>query len=263
VDSMRRFTGFRKTPSELSQSAHRQLNMYALAASAAGVGALALAQTAEAKVVYTPAHHVIGRNTIFRLDLNHDGKTDFTLGYRYFSTNSGLLGSVYAFGPQGNRVEGTIRAGGGFLAAALNRGARVPNRRRFSQENARMAYVCGGLLNYCLQTVVYSGNWFNVTNRYLGLKFRIDGKIHFGWARLSIQWVRSHFSATLTGYAYETIPNKAVFAGKTNGQDDAFIEETKAGAIFRALDPAILGGLALGAPGLSARRRRKPSANVQ
>ena len=47
--------------------------MYALAASVAGAGALAISQPANAKIVYTPAHVVIsaGRNVLF--DLNHDG----------------------------------------------------------------------------------------------------------------------------------------------------------------------------------------------
>ena len=47
---------FRKT-AKLSESIHQQLSMYALAASAAGVGMLA--QPAEAKIVYTPVHHVV------------------------------------------------------------------------------------------------------------------------------------------------------------------------------------------------------------
>jgi len=47
--------------------------MYALAASAAGVSLLALAQSSEAKVAYTKVHQVIGTNGIYSLDLNHDG----------------------------------------------------------------------------------------------------------------------------------------------------------------------------------------------
>ncbi len=39
-----------RTPSRLSDSLHHRLNMYALAASAAGVGVLALAQPAEAEI---------------------------------------------------------------------------------------------------------------------------------------------------------------------------------------------------------------------
>jgi hypothetical protein len=45
-----------RTPANLSASVHQQLTMYALAASTAGVGALGLGQTAEAKVVYTPSN---------------------------------------------------------------------------------------------------------------------------------------------------------------------------------------------------------------
>jgi hypothetical protein len=46
-----------RTPSNLSDSVHQHLNMYALAASAAGVGVLALVQPANARIVYT---HVLG-----------------------------------------------------------------------------------------------------------------------------------------------------------------------------------------------------------
>jgi hypothetical protein len=56
-------------PSKLSDSLHHQLNMYALAASAAGVGMLTLVQAAEAKIVYTPAHHVIDENQKYALAL--------------------------------------------------------------------------------------------------------------------------------------------------------------------------------------------------
>jgi len=68
----------RKT-ANLSESSNHHLSMYALAASAAGVSLLALAQPAESKIVYTPAHGVIGRHNKIVLDLNHDGKNDFTL----------------------------------------------------------------------------------------------------------------------------------------------------------------------------------------
>src|SRR5690242_6569462 len=59
----------------LSDSVHRQLNMYSLAASAAGVGMLVLVQPSEAKIVYTPANVQVGAR--LNLDLNHDGITDF------------------------------------------------------------------------------------------------------------------------------------------------------------------------------------------
>ena len=61
----------------LSRTLEHQLNVYALAATASGVSLLALAQPAEAKIVYTHIHHVISPEGAFFLDLNHDGVQDF------------------------------------------------------------------------------------------------------------------------------------------------------------------------------------------
>jgi len=84
---MNRHSRPRRT-ADLSDSTHQQLNMYAVAAAAAGVGMLALAQPSEAKIVYTPANAQIGgRVGKLNLDLNHDGITDFEFcvatNYRY------------------------------------------------------------------------------------------------------------------------------------------------------------------------------------
>jgi hypothetical protein len=76
----------RKT-ANLSKSIHQQLSMYALAASAAGVGALCFAKPAEARIVYTPAHVAIKPNGgLFRIDLNHDGIPDFGLSNNRFQS---------------------------------------------------------------------------------------------------------------------------------------------------------------------------------
>ena len=57
------------TPFRFSPALQRQLNHYALAASAAGVSVLALVYPADAKVVFTPVHQVIGHNGVYNLDL--------------------------------------------------------------------------------------------------------------------------------------------------------------------------------------------------
>ena len=60
------------------------------------------------------------------------------------------------------------------------------------------------------------GKWNGVNNRYLGLKFTIQGKVHFGWARFNVSCNKFKISALLTGYAYETIPNKPIVTGITH-----------------------------------------------
>jgi hypothetical protein len=60
-----------------------------------------------------------------------------------------------------------------------------------------------------------------VTNRYLGLKFVITGKVHFGWARLNVSCSSqgSTITALLTGYAYETVPNQPIVTGREKSKD--------------------------------------------
>jgi hypothetical protein len=96
-----------RTPSNLSDSVRHQLTMYALAASAAGVGLLASTQAAEAKIVYTPTHHKIGPNHHYTLDLNHDRLGDFKILNAYgcnFDYCYDYVSAVPA--RRGNRVEG-------------------------------------------------------------------------------------------------------------------------------------------------------------
>jgi len=102
------------------------------------------------------------------------------------------------------------------------------------------------------------GQWANVSNRYLGLKFNIKGKAHYGWLRLTVRLSgHARITATLTGYAYETIPNKAIIAGATKGPDDISLEEQDAALTMSTSEPATLGVLAMGAPGLSIWRREE------
>jgi hypothetical protein len=88
----------RKT-ANLSNSLNHQLNSYALAASAAGVSLLALAQPAEGKIIYKPAHHVIGKNGYFAIDFNQDGIPDLGIhnsSFRYANFSVNVVGAAPA-----------------------------------------------------------------------------------------------------------------------------------------------------------------------
>ena len=83
--------------------------------------------------------------------------------------------------------------------------------------------------------IFFQGQWADggkgVKDRYLGFKFYVEGKgqPHYGWARLNVS-VSKGIHATLTGYAYETIPNKPIIAGKTHGKDEATLGRLAQGA---------------------------------
>lgn len=237
-------------PSAVSESLHSRLNMYALAASAAGVSVLALAPTAQAKVVYTPTHQVIGRNGVYNLDLNGDGTVDFLIqqwNYGNWASNNQL----FADAAVGNHVQGA-----GFRAAALSAGASI---------GPSQTFIGGGSNGEVMLSITHfttggtsfvHGFWVNVKNRYLGLQFKIAGETHYGWARLTVTREAFKFTATLTGYAYETSPNTAIKAGQTTGgaADAARVNST----IFDDADTPrtkSLGELALGALHVPVRRQ--------
>jgi hypothetical protein len=248
--------------SNLSDPTRQRLNMYALAASAAGVGILALAQPAEAKIVYTPAHVKIGRNSLVKLDLNHDGVTDFSLKDTYFRTTGQHAWILWA-GParQGNGIWGQdFTSTHSASASALPSGVAIRKDAHFflPRFGVMAQVVTGG--KFSTWTKCFDP-WSNVKNRYLGLKFLIKGKIHFGWARLNVSCSTKLFkvAGVLTGYAYETVPNKAIITGKTTELDDtgnvAPPSPTPTAAHAPTSKHATLGLLAMGAPGLSIWRR--------
>jgi hypothetical protein len=251
---MKRSSGPSKT-ANLSESIHHQLNVYALAASAAGVGALALALPAEAKIVYTPSDTVIFFSYAgIPLDLNHDHVNDFTLHHQ---TGQGTFTYMFV-GSYHHRSTNLVVAKPalpfGYWARALRAGVSIGPAITFAKQG--IAWMGERIINGT--TSQFRGPWANggkgVKNHYLGLKFVIRGKVHYGWARLTVTPNGKFFTETLTGYAYETIPGKAIIAGATKGPDDG--EPTASVSTFTP-KPATLGALAMGAPGLSIWRRKE------
>lgn len=230
----------------------KRLNAYALAASAAGVGILALAQPVEGEIIYTKAHTKIPPNTTFQLDLNHDGIVDFDLknsfGHSFFTT----WGRLFAIPAQGNQVWGHTYARQAF-ASAFYAGVRIgPNGQFLPGAGFMAGSTFNGGRNQPPGSASCTAAWANVVNRYLGLKFEISGELHFGWARLNVSCSNQRVLAVLTGYAYETVPNRPIITGKTRGSD----EDESASPQDRepnsgSVQPASLGHLAQGAAGRS------------
>ena len=240
--------------SSLSQPISQRLNAYALAAGAAGVSLLASTPSAHARIVYTPANiPIVQDGATVDLDLNRDGVSDFQL-FNITSTNRGRRAegfhrSYLGVSPvqQSNRVF-AIESEGGLFAAALPKGKHVGPHSPFQPSaNLLSMWACaGGTSGFDC-----AGPWYKVNQAFLGLKFVIKGKIHFGWAHIR---QAGETSPTIVGYAYETIPNKRVITGQRKAPDGISTNHPI------SLDvSATLGLLALGAPARSVWRREKPT----
>jgi hypothetical protein len=91
----------------------------------------------------------------------------------------------------------------------------------------------------------------------------ISGKVHFGWARVTVTTSGKTFIATRTGYAYETIPNKSIIAGKRRDQTTLAAEQVGQASAPTPQAPTTLGLLALGSPGLSLWQRKASEDSTQ
>jgi hypothetical protein len=217
-----------------------------------------LAHSAEAKVVYTPADTNITPDHTIPLDLNHDGIVDFAFKDVYHRSHPygfDHTGVMSALTPNpANKIEGFTRINGNY-ASALRAGASIGPNARFTTGPNRMeeAFIDTGRVREV--SGLCDSTWPQGQNRYLGLQFLIDGEVHFGWARLNVTCKGLDVVATLTGYAYETVPNTPIIAGQTTRSEKESAVGPDAALTMPAPKPAPLGLLALGSQGLSIWKR--------
>jgi hypothetical protein len=198
------------------------------------------------------------------IDLNHDGITDFAL-WIYGGHSTKIATSFLAVYPNaGNGAVGTAK--GWFRSAvALWQGAKIGPHRLFN--GGSKASFAGQMVNRVTKLGSTTSSFWEgqfadggkgVKNRYLGFQFLINGKIHYGWARIRVDISGKTFTAFLNGYAYETIPNKPIVAGETKGPNEVVVEPVFLSA--PATQTATLGLLAVGSSGLSIWRAKSMSA---
>jgi hypothetical protein len=237
----------------------KRLLAYALA----GAGAVALTQAASAEIVFTPADVTLTNGTL-DIDLNQDQRADFVIDNQQTCSFYFCGGSLL--------VHGVGKSARGVIGHTVHRGGRasaVPTGFPIGQDSPKVFLTSSwvnmvrGFWSYSLGQR-FGGPWANVADRFLGLRFAINGELHYGWARFTVELKPSQYPtirATLTGYAYETEPDKTILAG-----DRGFGPEASTGAPHpddaslktdRTRQPSSLGLLSLGSIGLDAWRQLK------
>jgi hypothetical protein len=171
-------------------------------------------------VVVTKANLPIASLHPVWLDINHDGTTDF-----YFS-----LFSYKEFGrsfqcdltvvPEKGAGAVATRPGDLLYVSALAQGAKIGPSAQFTPNSSHdiIENSFGAFTTNHITSRFFFGKWANnPTNRYIGVKFLIDGETHYGWIRLNVTMTGNPMSirGTITAYAYETEPNEPIYAGLT------------------------------------------------
>jgi hypothetical protein len=258
-----------------SESVHQQLNRLAVATILAGVGLLAVARPAAAKVVYTPVNVTISGTGSIKLDLNHDGIIDFTVLAVVTSEHCDPIGHVTLalVNVTPSKGNGVVATSGD--AVALGVGAQIDSSQSFDEAEALMTdAVFKSGPPPCLGDG-FRGDWCHGSftggqcqgGGYLGLEFQIKGSTHYGWAQMAIAAnSRGELETTLVGFAYETTPSQVIKTGQTSGDaddttgspDSANPESFLGAPVTNPTQAESLAMLALGAQDLPLCRRNEP-----
>jgi hypothetical protein len=226
-----------------------RLAEYSAAAGATAAGLLLMAIQADARVIYTPANITIGNQQALYIDVDNDGITDFGVkDADIFVQGAGLTcDSLTVKGKHGgNIVESSGSLG---YAARLPFRAVIGPKRGF-RNSLVMGYSGAPVVTCSLRRGPWEAFGHPVEG-FLGLQFPIRGELHYGWAAFTVS-SGDGATATLTGYAYETVPGKGLKAGQTHNTD-SITDSNDVGQ----MRPSTLGALAAGARGLDVWRREE------
>jgi len=166
--------------------------------------------TNESTIIYTdiePDFESINQNDSYNLDLNNDGIVDFYLKSMFES---------WAFWVEPGSTEHKINAlatvSGPFESYIIPLNSNSLINSNFESPVFYDSYGGYVVMDFCESFPMYSPySWAGKYDKYLGLRFVINGLAHYGWARLdvinNVQW-------TLKDYAYNAIPNMPILAGQ-------------------------------------------------
>ena len=212
------------------------------------VTAMMFSESANAQIVYMDVNPdstmycnapVNPCNKNYNLDLNNDANNDFIIGSHAwnFMVSALLFDDGISVSPlNGNAVKDTL-LGSDTVSIPLQLNAVIDGNLLLNQS----WHTSGS--NYMKDTMAYGsgpyyghGLWNNLSDYYLGLRLLLSGQTYYGWVRLRVDVTLGHASVIIRDYAYNSIPDSAIFAGQTIAT--GIIENSFASSIHLFPNPA-------------------------
>ena len=196
-------------------------------------GVSVVATGANAQIMYTdvnPDYLLSGNMSLYSLDLNNDTYTDFLLMSIDTVINSVSTSSSNVISYNVNAKAATINpaaSSNGWIGSGsysypspLAQGATIGSSAIFNSSGSSFGNPIAGIIH---QSVLYNGiQVYNISSAIgefqldqegiLGLRFKINTNIHYGWARVEFT---SSGTLSIKDYAYDATPNTAISAGET------------------------------------------------
>ena len=196
------------------------------------VTAMLISASANAQIVYTDVIPDVVRGcnypspcgADFLIDLNNDGINDFTFAPRAHGFSCGncspnpvaILGtrdSALVISTAQSWIADTV---GGFgLNKSMDSSLAWTNAVHNLAQNGEGCMACTNGHGSHKVTQGITGNWQNVSGKFMGLKIKVGSDFYYGWIKLGVSIASYSVSITIMEYAYNSTPNQPVLAGQT------------------------------------------------
>lgn len=195
----------------MKKELQKKLNAYAAAA-----GTIAAAGAANAQVIYTDINPdtVLHDSLIYNLDFDNNGQPELRFETVSYQASSGFvnLALVNVLGNTNNATLGSLYSSSYPFPFSMNNGDSISG----NNTNWRPASINSGVqyLGVVYGTYTFA-NWLGVSDKYMGVRFRIGANTHYGWVRLSV--TSNADTITIKDYAYQEMPGVGITAGQLVG----------------------------------------------
>jgi hypothetical protein len=210
-----------KMSSKLSESLHRNLGAYALAAGAAGVAVLACSVPADAAPVCKNPHLTIPGTNTYALNPAGQQIAPFNIVDTFNNPSSNSFGwwNRGFFTPNSAGANAVLDKNG--FPADLAAGASIGPAAQFGPgKSYGLLFTYGYGSGRRGRLKDHQGNLQFGQDNYFGFKFSVSGQVHYGWVRLHVTFGRGtdgqSTSTHILSYGYESTPNTAILAGSCN-----------------------------------------------
>jgi len=181
---------------------------------------ISIATTANSAIVYSGRLDLDASN--LGVDLNNDGSVDITSNWRFWGGGNGYSTSGFDVETNFdirflNTELGGIHAGKGYPGSKAPLeygeliGSTAPQNLLWSyNSNDAMLWTEYNMWNN--PTLTYSGEWHNLSNRYLGFELNIDSIQYYGWVQYNTS---AENEVVLIDFAFENSPGIPITSGIT------------------------------------------------
>jgi hypothetical protein len=217
------------------------------------VTAMMFCASANAQIVYTDVIPDVVRGcnypspcgADFLIDLNNDGINDFTFAPRARGFSCGncspnpvaILGtrdSALVISTAQSWIADTV---GGFgLNKSIDSSLAWTNTVYNLAQNGEGCIACTNGNGSHKVTQGITGNWQNISGKFMGLKIIVGSDFYYGWIKLGVSIADYSVSITIMEYAYNSTPNQPILAGQTTAT--GITENTLASSINLYPNPA-------------------------